>query len=108
MTVNCTVHVSDTGIYMEYIDDPRWQNHEEGHIEQGFSTWRLPLYGGAAIVGFLWELLPGTEPSKGNNPRGTSTILTKWMPRSTRIGRKGARRCVWPATPFVWQELSGA
>ncbi len=68
MTVNGTIHFNDEDDYQRYLDDPHWQNHEEGHIvqgEKGPATLFLLTYAVCAVAGWVEEILPGTPPSQG-------------------------------------------
>ena len=55
MTINGTVHLSDEKTWEKYQFDEHWNNHEEGHIDQGFSGWDLIPYAVGHIYGYVME-----------------------------------------------------
>ena len=66
MTINGTVHFKGRQSFESYKRDRHWQNHEEGHLAQDFSTRDIPYYAACQVVGFFHEMLTvDGQPSKG-------------------------------------------
>lgn len=88
LTMDGVIHFADENTYADYLLDPHWQNHEEGHIAQNMTWWKLPSYGFCAFVGAELESKYHLPPSQGG-PLGHNYNFWEWDAERYAVQKEG-------------------